>query len=262
MQQAQETTEKQLACLLAAWYFTLYCPKITLIVGDYDHLQFDRFPPQHFVATFRLSSHTMLKRLVAALKFGELVRCNGYVAAPDEALAIALARLAYPGRLSDLQLKLSLRWSAAKMSSIIKAIVQTLAATWGRLVHLDIRVLRDKVRLQQFSQAIRNQGAPFDNCFGFIDGTTFHIARPGGGDLYQAVFYSGHKRMHNVRWQGVITPDGQLMSFYGPIAGECHADHTKFHSPTLTRYIIHDLTHRCIQRQRSFDAVKAGKCPQ
>lgn len=220
MQQARDASELSLVCLLAAIYFSMYCPRVTLVVGDEDTIDFDRFPPQHFASMFRVDSVATLVRLRTALLLGDRVVGNGYVSTSDNALALALARLAYPGRLSDLQLKLSLRWSPAKISSVINAVVKTLAGTWARLVHLDVRVLRDKPRMRRFAQAVADQGAPFDNCFGFIDGTTFHIARPGGNQMFQAVFYSGHKRVHNVRWQGVTTPDGQIISFYGPIAGE------------------------------------------
>lgn len=165
-------------------------------------------------------------RLAAGLRLPDTIRAARvaqprftYVASSTDALAVTLARLAFPGKLAALKLQLHLDWSLAKISSIIKAIVLELFNTWRGRALFDERVFTDPARLDQFNQAITGAGCPVPHCIGFLDGTTFHIARPGGDNFAQAVFYSGHKRYHCLRWQGVITPDGMVVSFYGPCPG-------------------------------------------
>ena len=49
-----------------------------------------------------------------------------------------------------------------------------------------------------FADAIHRKGAPLNQCWGFIDGTTRRIARPIRN---QNVMYSGHKRIHCIKFQ-------------------------------------------------------------
>lgn len=49
-----------------------------------------------------------------------------------------------------------------------------------------------------FAKAIEDAGSPLDNCWGFIDGTARPIARPVRN---QSVMYSGHKRIHCLKFQ-------------------------------------------------------------
>jgi hypothetical protein len=47
-----------------------------------------------------------------------------------------------------------------------------------------------------------------DGVFGFIDGTFRQCARPG---RHQRCMYTGHKRAHGLRYQGIVGPDGILL---------------------------------------------------
>lgn len=49
-----------------------------------------------------------------------------------------------------------------------------------------------------FSVAIEQKGAPLSTCIGFIDGTVRQIARPV---VNQQIMYSGHKRVHCIKFQ-------------------------------------------------------------
>lgn len=68
-------------------------------------------------------------------------------------------------------------------------------------------------------QAINNVGAPIRNCWGFIDGTVRAICRP---KRHQEEYYSGHKRLHCVKYQSVITPDGIIINLNGAHPGRNH----------------------------------------
>eukprot|EP01007_Sphenomonas_quadrangularis_P004105 NODE_963_length_1070_cov_143.440744_g792_i0.p1 GENE.NODE_963_length_1070_cov_143.440744_g792_i0~~NODE_963_length_1070_cov_143.440744_g792_i0.p1 ORF type:complete len:245 (+),score=29.51 NODE_963_length_1070_cov_143.440744_g792_i0:262-996(+) len=70
-----------------------------------------------------------------------------------------------------------------------------------------------------FSATLHAAGAPLRHCIGFIDGTLRPACRPGIG---QRAFYSGHRRRHGLKYQGVITPDGMFISFCGPYPGSRH----------------------------------------
>lgn len=51
---------------------------------------------------------------------------------------------------------------------------------------------------ETFAEAIHAKGAPLDRCWGFIDGSPRPIARPTRN---QRIMYSGHKRLHCVKFQ-------------------------------------------------------------
>ena len=55
---------------------------------------------------------------------------------------------------------------------------------------------------------------PKQYCFGFIDGTVRPIARPGEN---QRVVYNGHKRVHALKFQSVVLPNGLIGNMYGPV---------------------------------------------
>lgn len=207
-------------------------PRVTLVFAGGDRsIDFTRFPDYHFARYFRLPDVAAVRRLASALGLPPVITRHGYVAERDTAFGVTLARLAYPGRLADMAGQLYLNWSPAKLSSIITGVIHFLADRWEKLVLYDYRPFNDRARLAEFAAAIHDAGGPFVSCVGFLDGTTYQIAKPGGSDMHQAIFYSGHKRQHNVRWQGVVTPDGQFLSMYGPEIGECFV----FESSVLAR---------------------------
>ena len=49
-----------------------------------------------------------------------------------------------------------------------------------------------------FSDAVHSQGAALINCWGFVDGTVRPISRPTKN---QRIMYSGHKRVHCIKFQ-------------------------------------------------------------
>lgn len=184
--------------------------------------------PAAFAVTFRVASYEQLCRLSACLRMpvfvngerrlGDGTTVHTYAASGLDALAVCLARLAFPGRLEPLLRQLHLSWSIGKLSSIITAAVRYLDRTFGNHVLFGDCFFNDTERLDRYAQALTDSGAPFRSCVGFIDGTTFHICRPSG-EWVQAAFYSGHKRYHCMRWQGITMPDGMIASFYGPVPG-------------------------------------------
>ena len=74
-------------------------------------------------------------------------------------------------------------------------------------------------KLQQYAKAIRDRGAPLDNCFGFVDGTIQRVCRPGQN---QRALYNGHKRVHAIKFQAVSAPNGLCINLFGPVEGRRH----------------------------------------
>lgn len=132
------------------------------------------------------------------------------------ALCMLLARLAWPNRLADLRLKFG--WKPERISRIVKELLQFIHETWRHLLVFDAERLTPQ-RLSAFTIAIRERNAPLETCFGFVDGTLREIARPIYG---QEAVYNGWKRMHCLKYQAVVTPDGIIIHLFGPVEGSIH----------------------------------------
>mmetsp|Transcript_52173 Transcript_52173/g.135313 ORF Transcript_52173/g.135313 Transcript_52173/m.135313 type:complete len:322 (+) Transcript_52173:658-1623(+) len=91
---------------------------------------------------------------------------------------------------------------------------------------------------REFADAFVDAGIPIPNLIGFIDGKLWPVCRPG---RYQHILYSGHKRIHGLKTQGIVFPNGV-----------CAPEHACM-SPTSTSShfaaalcCLHDLYIRCI----------------
>jgi hypothetical protein len=67
-----------------------------------------------------------------------------------------------------------------------------------------------KPNLEAWARAIAGKGAPFFDIWGFIDGTIIKICRPTHG---QRTVYNGKDRVHALKYNGIITPDGIFRAF-------------------------------------------------
>jgi len=89
---------------------------------------------------------------------------------------------------------------------------------------------------EQFARAFRRKGLPISNLIGYIDGKLWPICKPG---VYQRVLYSGHKRVHGVKTQGIQLPNGIQPYPYGPCNGSEH-DSTILRDSNVLR-VMHDV---------------------
>ena len=60
------------------------------------------------------------------------------------------------------------------------------------------------LNLAELSQKVSDMGSPVNRCFGFIDETVRPIARPTQN---QGEVFSGHKRVHALKFQAVTLPN-------------------------------------------------------
>ena len=68
-------------------------------------------------------------------------------------------------------------------------------------------------------QSIYRKRVTLDNCWGFISGTVRPVARPGE---HQRVLYNGHNRVHSIKFQSVVAPNGLIVNLFGPVEGRRH----------------------------------------
>ena len=94
-----------------------------------------------------------------------------------------------------------------------------------RLQNWDRNPFLQPDQLHRYADAIHQQGTPLNNCFGFVDGTVRGIARP---KYNQRVMYNGYKRVHSIKFQSVVTPNGLIANLAGPFEGKRH-DSTMLH---------------------------------
>ena len=152
------------------------------------------------------------------LNIPDVYRCyNGTRIDGIEGLCIYLKRFAYPCRYSDM---------ISRFGRLVQEMC--LASNWvmnhiyenhsWRLRSFNQPWLSPAC-LERFCNTIRNAGAPLDNCWGFIDGTVISVCRP---EEFQRILYNGHKRVHAIKYQSVIAPNGLIANLFGPIEGKRH----------------------------------------
>ena len=72
---------------------------------------------------------------------------------------------------------------------------------------------------RSFADAFANKGVPIPNLIGFIDGKLWPVCRPTSN---QQELYSGHKRIHGLKTQGIVFPNGIQPYPFGPVNGRRH----------------------------------------
>lgn len=133
---------------------------------------------------------------------------------PEIALCFTLTRLAFPKRLFELGQRF--RRSKAWISSVYSDVIQYIYSRYQGILEWHPRLTYE--RLREFAIAIhRRLGYPLEaaRIWGFVDGTFRAICRPS---KEQRRYYSGHKKKHGIKDQGIILPDGTIL-LYGPVEG-------------------------------------------
>lgn len=159
-----------------------------------------------------------MDQLVVALELPEKIRGENRISEDGRtALCTLLARLAYPNRLSDLWFKYG--WSPERVSRIAAAVQLFIHDCWYYLLDFD-QVRLTPAKLEEYAHAIQAKGAPHHTLWGFIDGTIRGIERPVHR---QKTCYIRWKRKHCLKYHAIVTPDGLISHFFGPVDG-CRND--------------------------------------
>ena len=139
-----------------------------------------------------------------ALKIPDKIVCpNHTVATGMEALFIMLKRFAYPCRFNNMIPRCGR--SVSELCLITSEVTNHLFDTHDYLLrYLDHPWLQPN-HLEELANTIHSSG--------FVDGTIRPICRPGE---HQRLVYNGHKRVHAIKFQSVVAPDGLVANLYGP----------------------------------------------
>ena len=163
-------------------------------------------------AEFRFNKND-IPVLAEVLGLPETFRCSQRTVANKlEGLCMLLRRTAYPCRYSDLIPRFGR--PVPELSMITNCVVDYLYDNHGhRLTQWNHQIMSPPL-LQTYADAVSAQGAPLNNCFGFIDGTVRPICRPVE---LQEVVYNGHKRVHALKFQSLTVPSGLIANLFGPV---------------------------------------------
>ena len=71
----------------------------------------------------------------------------------------------------------------------------------------------------RYCEAVRAKGCPLPFCWGFIDGTVRKMCRP---IRHQREIFNGHHRVHSLKFQSVVIPNGLIANLFGPMSGRRH----------------------------------------
>jgi hypothetical protein len=139
-----------------------------------------------------------------------------YTASPVTALSLVLFRLSWPRRLKDLMSVFG--HARGWLSRVFNATCQHIYRRFRSMLRWSKRNLSPQ-RLSEYCDKIKQHGEPSGQVWGFIDGTTKAICRPGPYSANQKDLFSAHKRTHAMKFLAVVTPDGLVSCLAGPYEG-------------------------------------------
>ena len=165
-------------------------------------------------ADFRLYRH----RLAELLNLPDKIVCyNRSTVDKIEGLCILLKRFSYPCQYGDMGPRFGR--SVPELSMISNKVMNLVYENFHHKLRDFNQPWLAPNKLKEYADAIFAKGAAIDFCWGFIDGTVRPICRPGEN---QRVVYNGHKRVHALKFQSIVAPNGLIANLYGPMEGRRH----------------------------------------
>ena len=173
----------------------------------YGSFDLDEMDDSECLAEFRFHKNDV-PVLLEAFQLPQSFTCHqGTICDGIEALCITLRRFAYPCRYSDLIPRFGR--PVPELSMISNLVMETIYQEHNhRLTQWNNRLLNAPL-LESYARAIASKESPLPNCFGFIDGTVRPICRP---EQNQRIVYNRHKRVHGLKYQSVVLPNGMMAS--------------------------------------------------
>ena len=89
----------------------------------------------------------------------------------------------------------------------------------GSLLSTLNQPLLSPINLELYANAVHDKGAALGNCWRYDDGTVRALSRP---NEFQIILYNGHKKVHALKFQSVVAPNGFIAKLYGPVEGKRH----------------------------------------
>ena len=184
---------------------------------QYDPLDLDKLCDDECKAEFRFLKNDIYV-LKDVLQIPDEVVCyNRLVVDGIEALCVLLKRFAYPIRYSDMCPRFAR--PVPQFSIITTAMVDIIYRQHSHRLRSFHQAWLSPANLQTYADVIHEAGAPYTNCWGFVDGTVRPVCRPG---TLQRPLYNGHKRVHAIKFQSVVAPNGLIANLHGPVEGRRH----------------------------------------
>ena len=163
-------------------------------------------------ANFRVEKHH-IPLVEDVLQIPQYFVCDqGTVCEGTEGVCMILKRYSFPCRYSDM-IPIFGR-PVPELCMICNTVTDWIYAHHGHRITQWNRTILNPLELEKYAEAVFNKGAPLSNCFGFVDGTVRPITRPGEN---QRLLYNGHKRVHGLKFQSVVLPNGLIAHLYGPV---------------------------------------------
>lgn len=127
---------------------------------------------------------------------------TGHVFSGEEGVLLLLLRF----RTTDNLVRLT-RYTGRSISAISEGVRWVVEYICQRFEHLvdERSFLAWEPRFADLAQVMKNKGIKVEDLIGFIDGKLYYVCRPKRG---QKAVYSGHKRVHGIKIQGVVFPNG------------------------------------------------------
>ena len=183
----------------------------------YSNFDLDEWTNDECLSDFRFNKADVF-RLATALDIPDTITTyNRSTFDGIEAFCVFLKRFAYPCRYSDLVPRFGR--PVPELCMMSNTIMNLIYANYSNLLFDFNQPWLNPESLLNYCNAIHDKGAPLQNCFGFVDGTVRPCCRPS---IHQRLLFNGHKRVHSIKYQSVVTPNGLICNLYGPVEGRRH----------------------------------------
>ena len=133
----------------------------------------------------------------------------------NEAFCIFLKRFAYPCWYSNIIQRCGR--SVLELCLMSNAILNKIFDGHFHLLRDFQQIWPLLPNLRLFSEKVHAKGAALDNCWEFMDGTVRPLCRPTNN---QRALFNGHKRIHAIKFQPAVAPNGFIANLYGPVEGK------------------------------------------
>ena len=174
------------------------------------HLRFRKADLPLLLQALRLPNVIRIKHA------SETRRGHHHIFSGMEALVTFLSRMATAATWEQQQLFLGGR----ARSAYTGAFYHVLHHIWDNYAGCITDINRWSAWALTFANAAINAGSPAQHCVGFLDGTIRSSCRPS---RHQRLAYTGYGRRHGLKFQTVVSPNGMITDFFGPVLAR-HGD--------------------------------------
>ena len=104
-------------------------------------------------------------------------------------------------------------------STICNHVTDKVCSDWGHLLSAFNHPLLSPIYLELYANAVHDKGAALGNYWRFVDGTVRVLSRP---NEFERILSNGHKKVHALKFQSVVAPNGFITNLYGPVERKRH----------------------------------------